>query len=94
MTKQEIVTAFEKEFKNQFVADNISDCIPVKNWEEMSGEVMLFIKDLLTEFEQAVREEMINIIKDGGTGDTIGIYKHNGQIYINQRQLIDALLKN
>lgn len=62
MTKQEIVTAFEKEFKNQFVADNIPDCIPVKNWEEMSGEVMSFIKDLLTEFEQAVREECIKII--------------------------------
>ena len=43
-----------KEFEEKFIADDIQDCIPEKNWEEMKGEVLNFIRQLL---QQAKREE-------------------------------------
>lgn len=39
--KEEILDKFEK----KFVADDIFDCIPKKNWEEMKDEVWAFIKE-------------------------------------------------
>jgi len=45
------------------------------------------------ELEKNVRDEIINIIKNGGTGDTILTIQYNKETFINQRQLLEALTK-
>ena len=47
-----------KRFEEEFVANDILDCIPEKNWEEMKGEVRNFLCSALQEFgEDLVGEE-------------------------------------
>ena len=40
-------TKWEEDFEENFVADDILDCIPKSNWEEMKSEVKSFIQDLI-----------------------------------------------
>ena len=37
---------WKREFENRFVADDILDCIPNKNWEEGGKEVLKGFKHL------------------------------------------------
>ena len=43
MTLSQLIQEAEKEFVDEFIADDILDCIPEKNWEEMKGEVFAFL---------------------------------------------------
>lgn len=52
-------------------------------------------KELKKRLEQARHDERkrcAEIVKNGGTGHTILTIQHNGETFINERQLIDALL--
>ena len=49
------------------------------------------IQNLLTEERQKAIIEVIEIIKNGGTGDTVGLFTHNAEKYINERQLVEAI---
>jgi len=65
MTK---VNKILKKFEEEFVADDILDCIPEENWEEMKGEVGNFLCSALQAFgedlvgDEEKIEQGINII--------------------------------
>ena len=40
------------------------------------------------------RERIISIITNGGTGDTIAYIQHDGEPYVNERQLVKAIIKS
>ena len=56
------MTNIIEEFENKFVADNVIDCIPRKNWEEMKGEVETFINQALSQRDKEWEEKIEKII--------------------------------
>lgn len=47
----------------------------------------LFISNLI----KKERERIMEVIKNGGVPETISTWQHNGETYINERQLLKAL---
>jgi len=54
-----------KRFREKFVADNVLDCIPEKNWQEMEGEVLSFILIEKQKSYKKGQEDILKEIKNG-----------------------------
>ena len=70
----------------------------VQNNKKTEAEFVAEIKHrfnlLFIQLLEQIRDEVVKIIEVGGTGDTITTWKHNGEIYINERQLVQAITSN
>jgi hypothetical protein len=58
-----------EEFENKFVADNVIDCIPRKNWEEMKGEVETFINQALSQRDKEWEKKIWDMLFESFPSD-------------------------
>ena len=52
--------------------------------------IKLHYKSFIRQERAALIAEVVEIIKNGGTGDTISTTQHNGETYINERDIIST----
>ena len=65
---------WKREFENKFVEDDILDCIPRKNWEEMRDEIFGFIEaEQKRSYDEGEQEGLETGYNDGfKDGEDIG----------------------
>ena len=64
-----------------------------KDWNYWVSRAILMndIKTFITQALKNKEEEVLKIIEEGGTVDTVLEIEHNGEKFINKRQLIKAI---
>ena len=76
----QFIKDFRTEFENKFVANNILDCIPEKNWEEMKEEVFCFIFTFLDSKVKEIIKYRNNQISNRIENIITSKYKNEPQI--------------
>lgn len=66
---KKIMRNWKKKFENKFIADDILDCIPLANWEEMGDEVFAFIEEEKRKSFEAGEEDSFNRGYEAGFED-------------------------
>ncbi len=67
-----------------FIPVPLKEPVELKYWDETRQNIEKM-------FTPSLRDQILATIENGGTGDTIMTIQHNGETFINERQLLKAL---